>query len=808
MNAFFEDFRLSFHLMLRRPRFALLTVLVLGVGIGASIAVFSLIDGVLLKPLPYPQSERLLMVGRVMGSGKIGPASQHKFSTWREQAKGFTSLSAYEQQASGFSVYAGDHAEYVSGARISAGLLRTLGVVIERGREFDRSDENGGVRRALLSHSLWGQMFGAAEDILGRRIELDGVGYEIIGVLPRGFIGPVKAQVWLPLTVNADPNDVAHSLTVVGRMAPDATLAMISQQLEALADNYREAFPQAVAQRESVAAMSMLSFVVGDLSSKLALLTGAVVALLLIAVANAASLGLARLNARSHEFAVRDALGASRWRIARMVFAESLALSCIAAVVGLALAYGVITTLDLWVPPSTLPRLESVVALDGSAIVVAVTLVVLLTLVLSGLSVMSLRRLGTELRVRAGGTHATARSRVVLVSAQLSLSTVLILVSSLLVGSLVQLSQTELGVDPSPLVAADLPVSESHLTDMSGLAVFLQRVRATLKRERDVDDVAIASSLPLESTINLPVEASPGSELVSVDVRMVTADYFATLGLHLLRGRAFEEGDHVGSEAVAIINDAYARAYLANDSTVIGNSLWVGRTIGPPWEDPVARRIVGVVTDVRDNGPEQEAPPTVYVPIVQFNNAAFWEASRYFAPVLIVRTRGNPNAMLPRLAAMVQAVDPRQAVARPRALADVYSDYLALPRFLSLLLGGFAALSLLLAVVGLYALISFIAQAQHRDTGVRLALGCSPGMILRSVLGQAVRVCVPGIAVGLVLYWPTMRWLVSLLPDIPAPSMALIVTTALALLAASLLASFFPALRASKTAPIAVLRQD
>jgi putative ABC transport system permease protein len=290
-------------------------------------------------------------------------------------------------------------------------------------------------------------------------------------------------------------------------------------------------------------------------------------------------------------------------------------------------------------------------------------------------------------------------------------------------------------------------------------------------------------------------------------VRAVTPDYFTALALPVRQGRAFQEGDRAGTEPAAIVNEAYVRRYFAN-GTAVDQSLWIGHTAGAPWEEPTVRRIVGVVADVREDGPAQAPPPTVFLPLAQLDDAAFWEINRLISPVLIARQRSRADTLVWRLESLVQAVDGHQAVARPRALATVHADYLALPRFLSLLLGGFGALSLLLAAIGLYALISYTVQVRLHEIGVRMALGATAGRILSQVIAQSLRLSIVAISVGLLLAWPARHWLASRMLDIPPLAPKLIGTTAMVLLTSALLASLLPARRAASTDPMKVLREE
>lgn len=806
MSGFFKDLHLALLVLARRPRYAVLVLAVLSLGIGTSVGVFSLVDGVLFKPLPYRQADRLVVVSPDFGTGGPNLASQHKFSIWRDQVQGFESLSAYEALTSGFSVFAGDHAEQLTGGRISADLFHTLGVVPDLGREFERDEERDGAHHALISYTLWQHLFGGKSDVLGSQIELDGTGYEIIGVLPRGFVGPIQAQVWLPLSLIADPSDGAQNLTVIGRLASGVLLETAGAHLKLLARNYRLAFPQSVMKKESISARALLETLTGEAAPKLHLLVGAVFCLLLIAIGNSVTLGMARLSGRRGELAVRYALGASHWRLSRMVFAESLVLSGMAGVLGLAIAFWLLHGATRWLPPEALPRLGNV-SLDLSGVAVAFVLALAVALLLTTTAVVRLRNVGNELRVRTGDTRATARFRALMVAAQLILSTLLIVVSSLFIAAFVRLNRTEIGFDPTPVLAADLPLSQPHLGTIGNVSTYFTRLRESLLAYPGIEKVSFATAPPLERAFNLPIQVRSGVELSAIDVRAITPDYFATLALPLRRGRGFHDNDGAGAEPVAIVNEAYMRRYFA-DGAATDQSLWVGRGVGPPWEESSARRVVGIVADVHENGPTTRPPPTVFLPLAQFGDAAFWEASRFISPVLLVRSQGHSGALLRRLESLVQMVDARQAVARPRALATVYAEFLAFPRFMSFLVGGFAALSLLLAVIGLYALVSYTVQARQHEIGIRMALGATPGGILRQVLVHSLRIGTAGIGIGLLLAWPVRRWLASRLPDTPPLALGLMAMTAVVLVGATLFASFLPAWRAARINPLKALREE
>ncbi|MEJ7811392.1 MAG: ABC transporter permease [Gemmatimonadaceae bacterium] len=823
MTSLLQDIRYALRTLGGSRAFVAGAVLTLALGIGATVAVFTLVNGVLLRPLPYGDPARIALIwtkGESLwsGSDKL-PLSAANFLDIREQTSTFERVAAF--RAWPYSVSEVAEPEQVTGARVSAALFPVLAVRPLLGRVFTADEERVGAPRvAVLSYGLWQRKYGGSPAILGRQVTLGGERHTVVGVMPRGFAFPrgaelpaglqfgARTEVWTPLVFTAEDarNRGTQNLAGIGRLKPGVSQAQAQSDLAAIAKRLAPVFPP-FAQKGSIAAVPMREQATAGARSGLLVLMGAVSFVLLIACTNVASLLVGRTSARRRELAVRAALGASRGRLIRQLVTEDLMLALAGAALGALLALWAKDAM-LSLVPGDLPRADDV-ALDWR--VLAVTLVIALGAgatfgVLTGLHAAG-GDLAPTLHGLSGRTTAglsRRRSRQALVAVEVALSLTLLIGAGLLGASFLRLGRVSPGFEPRHALNAELliPLGSEFNPARDGArwsAVFTDYTER-LGRIPGVRAAGGVSSLPLTGAVESAgfyvggqPKPAPG-QAPEAEYSIVTPDYFRAMGVALLRGRSFTAGDRAKSAPVAMINATLARKFWPGQDPV-------GQRIGFGFEENVWREIVGVVGDVKQTSLEAESAPAMFLPETQFP---------YPFMSLVVRAdgAGDPAALLPAMRRELRAVDPGLALSGVRSLGSVFAESMAQRRFSLVLLGCFAGMAVALAVVGLYSVISLSVAQRAREIGVRMALGARPRDALGLVLGEGARVVGAGLVLGLVAAIPLARVLRSQLfqvstldPWVYAAVSALLVIVAFA-------ASYIPARRAARVDPAVVLRAE
>jgi len=797
----FQDLRYGIRMLAKHPGFTLAAVLSLAIGIGANTAIFSVVNGVVLRPLPFKEPERLVRLwhDKPQAGMKRMPLAPGYVTEWRNQTRSYEGIAAYGQTTATFTGEA--EPEQVPGANVSANLFPVLGLQPILGRNFlPEENQTGKDRVVLLSHQLWQRRFGADPAILGRAIILDHQNsYTVVGVMPPEAKFPEASEFWKPLAVKDEHSHDFRGLQVIARLKPAVTIAQARAELEIIHQQMQKAFPDDY-QAWTVDLLGLHEMMVGEVRLALLVLFGAVGFVLLIACANVANLLLARAAARQKEIAVRAALGASRFRLMRQMLTESAVLAALGGASGLLLAYWGVQALVALNPPD-IPRLDQV-SIDGR--VLGFTLIAsLLVGLLFGLApAWQLSKTDVNRAIKEGVAQATGGRllrpslRGLLVVMQTALALVLLTGAGLMLKSFIKLRQVELGFEPSHAIMLTISPAFNRFSEGQRINDYYQRMIDALKTVPGVTAAAAMTGSPLGGAFmnsgflieGRPAPASPENQRAFANV--VSPDYFRALGTPLKQGRFLTEGDGAGAPRVAVINETLARRYFP-DSNPIGQRLSMGSQANNTYE------IVGVVGDIKQFGMEEEMRPSLYVSFRQ-------REVRMMS--LVVRSLGEPSALIPALRSRIWDVDKYAPITRTRTLEQLVSESVEQPRFYTLLLALFAGVAVTLAAIGLYGVMSYSVSQRTREIGIRLSLGAEPLSILRMIIGQGLILILIGVVAGLAAAFALTRLMATLLFGVSATDPTTFALISLALIVVALLACYLPARRATKVDPMMALR--
>jgi putative ABC transport system permease protein len=799
MDALRHDLRYAVRQLVRSPGFTAVAVLTLGLGIGANTAIFSAVDGVLLRPLPYPDPDRILTIwGHHVSIGRE-TASLPDFLDWR-QARSFSGMAAWASTA--FTVTGTGEPKVVSGAVVTPNYFRVLGVPIPMGRDFRDEEARGAARVVLLSQGYWQRAYGARRDVVGRQITLGGVPYTIVGVGAHGLALPTQVDIWAPLRTDTTLGRRSDFLQVIGRLAPGATPETARAELTTIARRLEAEYPATNA-GWGVELIGLQERIAGEIRPALLVFLGAVALVLLIACANVANLMLVRVAARERELTIRTALGASRRRLVRQLLTESALLALAGGVVGLGLAAWGVDALRA-VEPGTLPRMQEV-GLDARALAFALALSVVTGLIFG--TVPAVRALGVDLHGRLAeggralsGARSAARTRTALVLAEVALASVLLVGAALLLRSFVGLQQVDPGVAVEGILTARVTLPRSGYDASARQVAFADALLDRARALPGVNSAALGTGAPVDD--GLPYWAfavdgvdQPAPEVVQdAVVYQTTPEYFHTFGMPLIRGRLFEEADRADRTPVAVVSEGLAQRYWPGRDPV-GSRI----TFDDPSDSAAWMSIVGVVGDVRQGGAVSPAYPQIYVPFAQLPDRSI---------VVSLRSGGNPLALVAPLKRALAGVDPTLALSQVVTMEQRVASALARPRINALLLAAFAATALVLAALGIYGVIAYTVVQRTRELGIRVALGASAEAVLGMVMRQGMRPVLIGLALGLAAAAIGSRVLRSLLYGVSETDLATYAGVAVFLALVAVAASYLPARRAARSDPVQALRSE
>lgn len=813
-----QDVRYGIRTLGRSPGFTLVAVLTLGLGIGATAAIFSIVNAVLLKPLPYEAPERVVEVVNRWEGEPEGRLSPLEFFDYRERLRSFESMGAY---ATGPANLTGDAApERLEVGYLTDGVFQSLRVAPELGRTFGADEDRpGGERVAVLGHGLWTRRYGGSEQIVGESIQINGRSTLVIGVMPADFRIPAEldngttVDLYMPFQLDRTtiPNRGSHFLLALGRLAPGVGPQQAAMEIERVAAEFVTEFPEDYSRDMQFGASvrPLTEAVLGDVRPLMLLLAGAVALVLLVACTNVANLLLVRADGRRRELAVRSALGASRARVTRQLLVESLMLAAAGGVLGVALATAALWALPLVQPPH-LPRLSDV-RMDWAVLAFA-TGVSLATALLFGL-VPAIQAARGEVHpvLRESGRTSTpdarrSRMRGALVVGEIAMAVVLLIGAGLLLRSLIALNRVDPGFRTENVLTMRVTLPSSDYPDDDGVVRFYRESLDQIAALPGVEAAGAVSNLPLATSLgdlNFQIEGREvpeGETQARADYQAVTPDYFDAVGMRLVRGRGVEPSDDENAPGAIVLNEAVANRYWPGEDP-IGVRLLLGAGAGPGWVT-----VVGIVADVRHASLTEPPNPEMYIPHAQFRHWSGGEPIRSLS--FAVRTSGDPTALVSGVRAELRRVDPDLPLAEVRPLAEIRADTVAQPRFIAFLLISFASLALILAAIGVYGTLAYLVAQRTGEIGVRMALGAGASGIARMIVGQGIGLALVGAALGIAAALGLARLLEHLLFGVATTDPFTFIAVPATLVVVAALAAYLPARRATRVDPLVALRAD
>jgi putative ABC transport system permease protein len=804
MDTLRGDLKYAFRVMRARPGFTLLALAALALGIGACSAIFSVVDGILLRPLPYPEARRLMWIaGSNLPAGiKEESASGPDFLDWRGQNRSFVDLACY----SGWQpVLTGEGApERIPGALVSAGFFRVLGIPALLGRTFAPDDDVPGKNPVvILSHGIWQRLFGGDPRVLGKSITLNGTPYRVLGVMPATFLFPSTSvsEIWTiyDSAALAGRGRRADHLGVIGRLKKESTLSQADADLNAVAAALESRYPDTNTNWRIVV-MSLRDRATGQMKPALLVLLGAVGVLLVIACTNVASLLLARGMSRQKELALRTALGASRRRIMHQLLTESIVLSVMGGALSLALAWVGVRGL-VAVTPADIPRIRDV-GIDGTVFAFTCLMSIMTGMFFGLVPALQLSTpdIGDALKEGTRGAtqgKRTVRVRNILTIGEFALATVLLIGAGLLVRSYLGLLSVDPGFRSERLLTFRLSLPAARYPDVVSTTGFYEQVLQRMRLVPGIVDVGAASDPPFLAAnywafkVQGRPPLAPGSNQ-DAESNIVTPEYFRVMGIPLVRGRPLAESDNRQRNPVVVISESMARRYWPNEEPLGERIAFDKSDKGPNW-----REIIGVVADTRAERLGSPPYPQFYVPYAQLPQRSM---------TVLVKTAGAPGSVLPDIRAAILSVDREQPLHAVQTMPEVLSASIAQQRLSTLLLAVFAFLSLLLAGIGVYGVMSYAVGQRTQEMGVRMALGARPSILLRMIMSEGLALAAVGILAGVLAALGLARLIAGLLFGIEAYDPVTFVSVAAVLAAVSLIATYVPARRATRVDAIVALK--
>ncbi len=818
MHSLWQDLRYAMRMLLKRPGFTLVAVLTLALGVGANTALFSVVNAVLLRPLPYAQAQRLVLLWgnfQQLNMERL-PAKAAEFLDYQTRNQSFDQVAAYTLRD--LTLTGAAQPEPVLAARVSANLLPLIGAQPLFGRLIQAEETTpNSTPVVLLSYGFWQRVLGGERNVLGRRLMLDEQSYTIVGVMPAGFqfphedlLGSGRVDLWAPLSFT--PEQISerqrpYYLTVVARLKPGVTIAQAQSDLDGVARWMDASYPSYRGPNNSemgwrITVVPLLEELVGKSSRALWVLFAAVGLVLLIACANVANLLLARATTRHKELAIRGALGASRAALIRQLLVESVLLAGLGGAAGLLLAWWGVDLLT-WLKPQALPRVSEI-SLNWRVLAFTASLALLTGVVFGLAPAWQASQLDLQQTLKDGGTTSSAgwrRStlRNLLVVSEVALALVLLIGAGLLLNSFLRLQRVSTGVPAERILTAGLSLPSTKYQTAAQRTAFFQDLLPRIAALPGVEAASASSTLPLSGAAITDPFAIEGRPLDMKRPNLagwqtVMPSYFRTIGLSLVRGREFNESDNSEAPRVVIINESAARIFWPNEEA-LGKRLTLGM---PRPENPWAT-VAGIVKDMPQRTVDSKPGPGFYFPFLQRSDRALH---------LLVRTANDPTNSIEAIRQQVWALDKEQPLTNVKTLAQVIAATTAPRRFNTLLLGIFAAVALLLATLGIYSVISYAVSQRTREIGVRMALGAQSHDVLRLVIRQGMTLALLGVAVGVVAALVLTRLLKTLLYEVSATDPLTFALLALLLAGVALLACYLPARRAAKVDPLIALRYE
>ena len=803
-----KDLRYGLRSLIKHPTFAAVCIVTLALGIGANTAIFTVVNAVVLRPLPFQDAERLAMIWTTRDTNQEQPLSFADYNDLKNQTKSFSGVGAASPLWSFTLTVNGGEPEPLQGMYLSASLLELLRVSPERGRNFTADEDRiGGTPVALISHSLWQRRFGGDENIVGKAITLSGVNGTVIGVMPADFqlLDPA-AEVWVPLAQNqfASSARQVRLLSAVGRLTNDSNPVMGNAELSAIASQWAGQYP-ASNSGVGMRVVPLHQQVTGKVRPALWLLLGAVGLVLLIACANIINLMLVRSASRQKEIAVRAALGAGRRRLLRQLLTESIALSLLGGGAGVLLgSWGVQALLAL--NPIPLPAYNKI-GLDLTVLLFTLAASLVTGIVFGLAPAWQSLKFDLHTALKEGGRASIAdsgqrRLSSVLVIAETAMAMVLLIGAGLLLKSFAHLLDVKPGFATENILTMQVGLPNTAYNEPQKRAAFLKQLETNLAAAPEVASVGSVTRLPLLSALNnvttfLTIEGRdvPAAERPEIDFRRASTGYFQTMGIPLLAGRLVTEQDSVNGTGAVVINEAMAKRFWPNEDA-IGKRISTATANG---QQTQWQTIVGIVGNVRHLGLDVAPRPELYY---------HTNSNPPFGPVVVIRTTGDPQRVISLARAKVRELDHNVAISNVNTMAELVARSVAQRRFGMFLVSVFAALALVLAVVGIYGVVSYSVAQRTNEIGVRMALGASATDVLKMILKNGMTLALIGVGVGLAGAFAVTRLMVAVLFDVKPTDLVTFATVSVGLILVALLACYVPARRAMKVDPLVALRYE
>ena len=803
MTSLWQDLKYCVRILLKKPGFTLIALLALTLGIGANTAIFSVVNGVLLRPLPYPESERLMEVGRAFPGNDFGSnLSEPKFVFLRDNIQSFEAVTATQGMGSNTYLFDESQTEYVRGMLVSAEFFRVLGVPPAMGRGFTKEEDSpAGERVVILSDGLWRRRFGSETGIVGKTISLNGNAYTVVGIMPSGFEYFGAQDVFVPMGLNPASKNEGHNWTVIGRLKQGITTEQARAEMNLLFEKFSATYPKQVQQNETFGTRNWRLNMTGSIRALLWILLGAVSFVLLIACANVANLQLTRAATRQKEMAIRMAMGGSSWRLIRQLLTEGVVLALLGGFGGFLLAIWGLDTMRSLIPEGMIPRADEI-SLDWRVMVFCFTASVLTGIVFGLAPARQLLRVDVNGALKEGasslGAGAQGRLRSALIVAEVALALALTVGAGLLLRTFANLRRIDPGFETRNLLTFQISPRGKNYDTVAKINDLYSRGLERFRALPGVQAAAVTNKLPLDRWLNMPYRLAGQSEWTgSTEYRLISPDYFRVMKIAVREGRQFDQNDTIDAEPVVIVNEVFARRNFAKVEP-LGRQLSVGF-------DPAMRRVIGVVSETKQRSLGEVSPATVFVPLTQ---AAEGVSATLRQSSFVLRTTGDPLLLSAAIRSEARQLDSSLPVRNLRSVEELVGQSIAPQRFNLSLLSLFAGLGLLLAVVGIYGVMAYSVSQRTHEIGLRMALGAQARDVRKLFVKQGMSLALVGVAIGLIASFVLTRLMKSLLFGVSATDPVTLAGVALLLTCVALLACYIPARRATKVDPLVALRHE
>jgi putative ABC transport system permease protein len=803
MQTLWQDLEYGIRMLLKKPGFTLIAFFTLAFGIGANTAIFSIVNGVLLRPLPYPESERLMEVGRAFPGNDFGSnLSEPKFVFLRDNIQSFEAVTATQEMGPNTYLFDESQTEYVRGMLVSAEYFRVLGVPPAMGRGFTKEEDSPtGERVVILSDGLWRRRFGSETGIVGKTISLNGNAYTVVGIMPSGFEYFGAQDVFVPMNVNPASKNEGHNWTVIGRLKQGITTEHARAEMNLLFEKFSATYPKQVQQNETFGTRNWRVNMTAGIRELLWILLGAVSFVLLIACANVANLQLTRAATRQKEMAIRMAMGGSSWRLIRQLLTEGIVLALLGGFGGFLLAIWGLDAMRSLIPEGMIPRADEI-SLDWRVMGFCFTASVVTGIVFGLAPARQLLRVDVNGALKEGasklGAGARGRLRSALIVAEVALALALTVGAGLLLRTFANLRSIDPGFEARNLLSFQISPRGKNYDTVAKINDLYSRGLERFRALPGVQAAAVTNKLPLDRWLNMPYRLAGQSEWTgATEYRLISPDYFRVMKIAVREGRQFDQNDTIDAEPVVIVNEAFARRNFANVEP-LGRQLSVGF-------DPAMRRVIGVVSETKQRSLGEVSPATVFVPLTQ---AAEGVSATLRQSSFVLRTTSDPLLLSAAIRSEARQLDSSLPVRNLRSVEQLVGRSIAPQRFNLSLLSLFAGLGLLLAVVGIYGVMAYSVSQRTHEIGLRMALGAQARDVRKLFVRQGMSLALIGVAIGLIASLVLTRLMKSLLFGVSTTDPVTLAGVALLLTCVALLACYIPARRATKVDPLVALRYE